>query len=162
MQSNRNASSPSPNASKKRIMLSYQMEPISAGNGSAWEEQRLLPDVVKSLHALRYSLAEGVDLTNAQRQVLEEVVTLAKLASANGMPPDEFKPRCTDVKLTRRQREVLRLAAEGLSWPEIAGRLVITVNTVHMHVAHACTKLGASGTAKAVAMARRCGLLEID
>src|SRR5439155_18433540 len=38
--------------------------------------------------------------------------------------------------LTRRELEVLRLVAEGLSDPEIAARLVLSEHTVHRHVAN--------------------------
>lgn len=44
--------------------------------------------------------------------------------------------------LTARERDVLRLMAEGLSDRGIAERLVISLNTVGSHVQHIFTKLG--------------------
>ena len=57
--------------------------------------------------------------------------------------------------LTRREREVLRLVAEGLSNPAIAERLVVSEHTVHRHVANIRTKLGQPSRAAAAAYAVR-------
>lgn len=46
------------------------------------------------------------------------------------------------VELTRREREVAGLVAEGLTNKAIAGRLVISVRTAQGHVEHILTKLG--------------------
>jgi DNA-binding NarL/FixJ family response regulator len=56
--------------------------------------------------------------------------------------------------LSRREAEVLRLVARGLSNGDIAAQLVLSVRTVEHHVAAAYAKIGASGrTARAVATA---------
>jgi predicted ATPase/DNA-binding CsgD family transcriptional regulator/Tfp pilus assembly protein PilF len=44
--------------------------------------------------------------------------------------------------LTKREREVVELVAEGLTNPEIAQRLVISLQTVKRHVSHVFAKLG--------------------
>jgi LuxR family transcriptional regulator, maltose regulon positive regulatory protein len=61
--------------------------------------------------------------------------------------------------LTRRQVEVLRLVAEGLSDRDIAERLVVSPHTVHRHVANIYARLGCSSRPAAVAQATRLGLL---
>lgn len=62
--------------------------------------------------------------------------------------------------LTPREREVLKLTAEGLSAPEIGFRLHISAATVKTHMQAAYEKLGVSDRAAAVAEAMRQGLLE--
>jgi two-component system nitrate/nitrite response regulator NarL len=62
--------------------------------------------------------------------------------------------------LTKREREVLALMAEGRSGPEIAKRLVVALPTVKTHQARLYQKLGVSDRAAAVAEAMRRGLLE--
>jgi len=61
--------------------------------------------------------------------------------------------------LTRREVEVLRLVAEGLSNQTIATRLFVSDHTVHRHVANILNKLSVSTRAAAVAQAARRGLL---
>jgi PAS domain S-box-containing protein len=62
--------------------------------------------------------------------------------------------------LSDREREVLRLAAEGNTGPEIAGRLVVSPATVKTHFENVYEKLGVGDRAAAVAHALRTGLIE--
>jgi DNA-binding CsgD family transcriptional regulator len=57
------------------------------------------------------------------------------------------------VPLTKREREILGLLAEGLSGAQIAGELVLSPETVRTHVRNAMAKLGASTRSQAVALA---------
>jgi pimeloyl-ACP methyl ester carboxylesterase/DNA-binding CsgD family transcriptional regulator len=61
--------------------------------------------------------------------------------------------------LTRRETEVLRLVAAGLSNREIAFSLVLSEHTVHRHVANILRKLAQSTRAAAAAHATRAGLI---
>jgi DNA-binding NarL/FixJ family response regulator len=58
-------------------------------------------------------------------------------------------------ELTRREREVLRLLADGLSNEEIGKRLYISAETVRTHVRKAMAKLDADTRTQAVARALR-------
>jgi DNA-binding CsgD family transcriptional regulator len=64
-----------------------------------------------------------------------------------------------NVHLTKREREVLSLLAEGLQLEEIAQRLGIGLETVRTHVRHAGARLGASNRTHAVAIAIRLELI---
>ncbi|MFD9701390.1 LuxR C-terminal-related transcriptional regulator [Lentzea sp. NPDC059081] len=55
-------------------------------------------------------------------------------------------------KITRRQREILTLAAGGLSNGDIAQRLVVSVRTVENHLYRACAQLGISHRAELAAL----------
>ena len=62
--------------------------------------------------------------------------------------------------LTRRELDVLRLVARGMSDAQIADELVLSPHTVHRHVANVRSKLRLPSRSAAVAYASREGLLE--
>ena len=64
--------------------------------------------------------------------------------------------------LTRREREVFHLAAEGLGNGEIAARLGISPRTAETHRANALHKLGLRRQAEVLRYALRRGLLPMD
>jgi two-component system response regulator DesR len=61
--------------------------------------------------------------------------------------------------LTDRERQVLRLAGEGSSGAEIAGKLSLSEGTVRNYLSEAISKLGASNRTEAARMARQKGWL---
>jgi HD-GYP domain-containing protein (c-di-GMP phosphodiesterase class II) len=61
--------------------------------------------------------------------------------------------------LTRREVEVLRLVARGMSNKEIAGALLISSKTAGSHVEHIYTKIGVSNRAQASLFAMKHGLM---
>jgi len=61
--------------------------------------------------------------------------------------------------VTRRETEVLRLVAAGLSNREIASSLVLSEHTVHRRVANILRRLGQSSRGTAAAHAMRAGLI---
>src|SRR5882757_1296041 len=67
--------------------------------------------------------------------------------------------RANPAGLTRRQVQVLHLVNEGLSNPEIAARLCISVKTAEHHVSAIMGRLDATTRQKAVVEARNRGLL---
>ena len=62
--------------------------------------------------------------------------------------------------LTAREREVLRLVAEGHSNSRIAERLFISPKTASVHVSRIIAKLGVTNRVEAAALAHRLGLLD--
>ena len=62
--------------------------------------------------------------------------------------------------LSKRERDVLRLLAEGASYAQVAQRLGISTHTVTSHVKNSYRKLGVRTAADAVARARELKLLE--
>ena len=65
-------------------------------------------------------------------------------------------------RLTARERQVLRLAAEGHSNVEIATRLFISRRTVETHRAHAMKKLGLRGQVELALYAVRRGIVHSE
>ena len=72
---------------------------------------------------------------------------------------DPVKPPAALTELTEREREIMRLVAEGLSNAEIAGRLVISPLTAKTHVSNVLRKLGCRDRAALVALAYESGLI---
>ncbi len=63
-------------------------------------------------------------------------------------------------ELTRREKEILKLIADGYTNQEIADRLIISVKTVETHRAHILEKLELHTRAELVKYARSHGLLD--
>lgn len=67
--------------------------------------------------------------------------------------------RSPRVRLTERERDVLRLVESGASNRRIAKDLFVTEATVKTHLVHIFDKLGADSRARAIAIAHDTGLL---
>ena len=138
-----------------------------------WERLVVDPGTAK----LREGLARGeyADAYRAGRSMgFAEVVSLARqlleqfersLGSADvGVQPVERKPTRAEETphadvLSPREREVLRLVAQGLSSKAIGRRLFISERTVAQHLTAVFHKLGVNTRAQAVALAVQRGLL---
>jgi two-component system nitrate/nitrite response regulator NarL len=94
---------------------------------------------------------------------------LACARGENIVPPELSSGLVSEIRLrasndapalTDREREILKLIADGRSLPDIAAGLYLGVTTVKTHVQHVYEKLGVSDRAAAVAEAMRRGLIE--
>ncbi len=70
--------------------------------------------------------------------------------------------RDIELVLTRREREVLAIAAEGLTAREIAVRLSVRERTVTTHLSRIYAKLGVGGRLAAIRLAARSGLVSVS
>ena len=66
-----------------------------------------------------------------------------------------------DVKLTKREKEILTLIVEGLSNKEIARRLFLSNSTIQFHVSNLLSKLGVSKRTEAAYLALKQKLVEL-
>lgn len=64
--------------------------------------------------------------------------------------------------LTRRETEVLRLIALGLSNQELCDRLWLSMPTVKTHISHLLAKTGARDRVQLVLTALRCGAVQVE
>ncbi len=91
------------------------------------------------------------DLVFAVRQTLHRSIYLSSDESAGAKLDAE---RRSAEMLTKREREIVWLVAEGYSNPEIARRLWVTQQTVKFHLSNTFRKLDVSGRAEAAEWAR--------
>ncbi|MFF5028799.1 LuxR C-terminal-related transcriptional regulator [Streptomyces collinus] len=111
-------------------------------------------------------LAAAVDESKAatyaavlSRRLLDRCGTDRVSAERVGTPSrqrPEIRP------LTRRERDVVRLAVEGLTSQEIADRLVLSVRTVDNHLHRAYAKVGVSSRHELAAAVRSLGATRAD
>jgi two-component system nitrate/nitrite response regulator NarL len=99
------------------------------------------------------------DLVAAVREAATGRLNLDSDMLARLVPRLSRSYREPGADLTLREREVLRLVAEGLSTPDMAARLVVSTNTVRNHVQSILTKLGAHSKLEALVIANRSHLL---
>jgi len=116
------------------------------------------------LHRSHFTGTADLICANGQQVTVEfaghpEVVTGRQLvlfvairaARAGRQHQDSTPPRPDCVAFSRRELEVIRLLALGLSGPEVAQELQLAHNTVRTHVRNAMAKAGARSRAQLVA-----------
>jgi DNA-binding NarL/FixJ family response regulator len=107
-------------------------------------------------------LIDAVQTLAAGEALLDPAVTRDLVAQLAGQAPGQAAPVVQDrrlAQLTAREREVLRLAAEGYSNAEIADLLIVAESTVKTHMKRVLAKAGARDRAQAVALAYQGGLM---
>jgi DNA-binding NarL/FixJ family response regulator len=119
--------------------------------------------VHESADALRQVTAAGarafVAKSDAGRTLLEAVALAAQ--HENFVTPRVAALAATDPNLTARERQVLRLLAEGLHAGEVGARLGIRPKTVEAHRSSILHKLRVRSLADLVRYAVRAGIVEV-
>ncbi|WP_346106128.1 helix-turn-helix transcriptional regulator, partial [Pseudonocardia alni] len=101
--------------------------------------------------------ATGADRLGAG--LLAAAVAALRQRPGDGGPRPAPSSGAGGSPLTPREHAVLDLVAHGLTNRAVGERLFISEKTVSVHLSRAMAKLGASGRAEAVALARSRGLL---
>ncbi|MGX1272899.1 response regulator [Streptomyces phaeoluteigriseus] len=105
-------------------------------------------------------LLSGIRTVAAGDALLSPVATRSLIDRFLATPQDRpIAPAERLTTLTQRERQVMALAAHGLTNAEIADHLVVSPLTVRTHIQHAMTKLGARDRAQLVVVAYQNGLV---
>ena len=102
------------------------------------------------------------DLAAAVRALLSDAVHLGHSAPTNGARPTEPAGASSVAEnlLTRRELEILRLTAEGLSNGQMAKSLWVTEQTVKFHLSNIYRKINVRNRTEASRWAQHNGVLE--
>ncbi|KJY32853.1 LuxR family transcriptional regulator [Streptomyces sp. NRRL S-444] len=100
-------------------------------------------------------ITEAVRVVAAGEAILFPTA-LRRMVAARPLHSSKALPKAA---LTGREEGVLRLVATGLSNPEIAESLTVSLETVKTHVGNVLTKLGAQNRTHAVVIAYESGLV---
>jgi two-component system, NarL family, response regulator DevR len=101
-------------------------------------------------------------LLSIKRAADHEVVLAGPSSASVGLIAEGIdRRRDVEVKLTEREREVLVVAAEGLTAREIATRLGVRERTVTTHLARIYGKLGVGSRLAAIRFAAQSGLVTV-
>ncbi len=118
-------------------------------------------------HALEEGAAGFLSKESTRAELVSAVLDCARgrdvvTASLTAGLAGEIRKRAQPAgpSLSSREREVLRMIADGLTVPTIAKQLFLAPSTVKTHVQRLYEKLGVGDRAAAVAEAMRRGLLE--
>jgi DNA-binding NarL/FixJ family response regulator len=137
-------------------------------SSAPFETARARVQLARALGALGHvdAAIEQVDIGNALLLNLNAELELARAeklfaslqASRAAATSSAIKAKGPG-ELSKREKEVLQLVAQGLSNQNIAERLFVSDHTVHRHIANILNKFDVSTRAAAVAQAARRGLL---
>ena len=113
------------------------------------------PEIIQS--ALQLILAGGVYTPPEMLQLkrIEPANVETNLNTSNNLQPSD-----SQLDITSRQREVLKLLAEGKSNKQIANTLSCAEGTIKAHIAAIFRALNVSNRTEAVITAKRSGLVE--
>ena len=101
-------------------------------------------------------------VAKGERVLAPSVADVAGAARPDTASSIRTAPSSTRPLISKREEEVLRLMATGVSIPDAASRLYISVKTVKNHLSSIYQKLDSHDRAQAVLKAMRMGLIRMD
>jgi len=142
-------------ASPPVVLLSMESQPVWTPDLVRLGVRALLPRDASEMEILAALEAAAAGLAALDPRELESLL-------AAGLPMPAAAPATDQAAiLTVREREVLRMMAEGAANKTIAWKLNISEHTVKFHVASILGKLNASTRTEAVTLGIRRGLILI-
>ena len=165
------------------VLMDVSM-PALDGVEATRQISRVVPDsqvVMLTMHADGDVMARAIQAGAVGYLVkdcsIDDVVSAVRLAASGEsvLSQDLASSMLQDVKksgrgnghgdapvISAREEEVLQLVADGLSLPEVAAALYISVKTVKNHLASIYAKLDARDRTQAVLRAVRMGIIRLD
>ena len=132
--------------------ISAGAQAVLVGNVTGTQLAGAISSAVSGLITLSSDLAELV-----RQGLVAEFKDEQGSDAVGAIPGDDGNPE----HLTRREREVLEMMADGFSNKEIAAQLSISAHTVKFHISSILGKLGASSRTEAASIGLRRGLITI-
>ncbi len=117
--------------------------------------QRMVTDLRAALGEVGFAAAWAKGRRLSADEARAEAI---RVADAISTPAHEKASSAANHGLTPREREVMRLIAEGRSNQDIAEALFISQRTVSTHITHLLAKLGLANRTEAAAFAHQHGL----
>ena len=158
-----------------RLVFEAEAARLKGAAGQAqWDEAAAAWDALGQPHPLAYALWRAATVADDREEAAVRLRRAAELARRLGARPlaEEIEAsarrarvslggvaRGHSLGLTPREREVLRLVADGRSNREIAGELFISAKTASVHVSNILAKLGVTSRGEAAATAHRRGVV---
>ncbi len=157
------------------VVLDYNLPDGEAPDGiasihAACDESAIIVlSAMSDYHTVVRTLEAGANGYLLKDQTMDDLVQAVRSVSNGGRPlapqlVSALVSRLTRTTtpahhLSRREIEVLRYLAEGLSTAELSMRMHLSINTVRNHVQNAIRRLGAHSKLEAVAIAQREGII---
>lgn len=125
------------------------------GGGMDPDEHYVIARTIAELHDRLAPALLAAQWATGRAMTLEQAVAyaVASLSSATQVPPHAPPPPAPPVGLTKREVEVLRLLAQGLTYAQMAERLVLSPHTVNAHLKAIYGKLGVTSRGAAARIA---------
>jgi ATP/maltotriose-dependent transcriptional regulator MalT len=139
--------------------LRVTIEPLE-GRLAGLDHQRLRAAMGAEAFEAEYAAGRTLDMAQVVAALCRNDATAGQARAAHQLSePDAAGSGEAATVLTRRELDVLKLVAQGLSNPDIARRLVLSEHTVHRHLANILRKLNLSSRAAAAAWGAHAGLV---